>query len=354
MLISALASVNSQTNQLGLSAKRSVCVLLVDGLGYSNLSDAGGHASFINSSNIEKINCFFPATTSTSLTSLATGESPTETRFIGYQVFDKEFLVPRNLLSGWSDYQAGADFQTLPTVSEQAIEQGIEFHVVSLPEYESSGLTGATMRAATFHGEHDIANRFAVAANLLGDATPKIVFLYVPELDQIAHEWGCQSDKWLGGLEILDSLVRNFVVTLPSKVGLVITADHGVIDIPAGSHIYLDEVLPKETFAFVGGDTRGLFLYLEDKMQTGLVLEQLRIRYQGDCWVLTPDNLVGSGYWDNLSKVTSVLPDIILLARKKVALYHRGFAKKKSLLMVGHHGSISSEELSVPLLRYNF
>jgi len=354
VLISALASVQNQSNPLGLGAKRSVCVLLIDGLGYRNLANAGGHASFLNSTDIEKISCYFPATTSTSLTGLATGKTPVETRFVGYQVFDSSIEAPRNLLSGWVDYQAGRSYQSEKTISEIALEQGTEFHVVSLPAYQETGLTGATMHGANFHGEVDLAKRFAVAAELLQQDSPKVVFLYVPELDQLAHQWGCESNKWLRGIEEVDSLVRKLVSTLPRQTGLLVTSDHGVLDVPENCHIYLDETLPKEVFTFVGGDTRGLFLYLANKEEIQSVKNILEASYEEDCWVLTPGDLVASGYWNELSNVQDVLPELILLARKKVALYHRGFAKKKSLLMVGHHGSITNEELTVPLLRYNF
>ena len=354
MLISALASVQNQSNPLGLGAKRSVCVLLIDGLGYRNLANAGGHASFLNSTDIEKISCYFPATTSTSLTGLATGKTPVETRFVGYQVFDSSIEAPRNLLSGWVDYQAGRSYQSEKTISEIALEQGTEFHVVSLPAYQETGLTAATMHRANFHGEVDLAKRFAVAAELLQQDSPKVVFLYVPELDQLAHQWGCESNKWLRGIEEVDSLVRKLVSTLPRQTGLLVTSDHGVLDVPENCHIYLDETFPNEVFTFVGGDTRGLFLYLANKEEIQSVKNILEASYEEDCWVLTPGDLVASGYWNELSNVQDVLPELILLARKKVALYHRGFAKKKSLLMVGHHGSITNEELTVPLLRYNF
>jgi hypothetical protein len=42
------------------------------------------------------------------------------------------------------------------------------------------------------------------------------------------------------------------------------------------------------------------------------------------------------------------------MAKKEVALYHRAFAKKKSLEMIGHHGSISQQEMSIPLIALGF
>jgi hypothetical protein len=73
------------------------------------------------------------------------------------------------------------------------------------------------------------------------------------------------------------------------------------------------------------------------------------------CYIATPREIIEAGYWKTLSpKSENVAPDLVILARKKVALYHRGFAKAKSLEMVGHHGSITNEELAIPLVRFGF
>jgi hypothetical protein len=65
--------------------------------------------------------------------------------------------------------------------------------------------------------------------------------------------------------------------------------------------------------------------------------------------------LIAAGYWGSLNEVSSnVSPDLLVLAKKQVALYHRDFAKAKSLNMIGHHGSISSQELAIPLIKIGF
>jgi hypothetical protein len=82
---------------------------------------------------------------------------------------------------------------------------------------------------------------------------------------------------------------------------------------------------------------------------------KLEEQFSDSCYISTPAEIVAAGYWKTLSpKSENVAPDLVILARKKVALYHRGFAKTKSLEMVGHHGSITNEELAIPLIRFSF
>lgn len=352
MLISALKSVQGQKNPLQLSQRRSVVVLLVDGLGSSNLKSAGGHARFLNSQPGEKISCFYPATTSTSLSSLATGSSPNETGFVGYQIFDRVSATPMNLLSGWQSQEQAEAFQNLPTVSELARSEEIAFDVVSPAIYSDSGFTAATMRGSEFHGVNTVAERFTKTQDLLKLPGSRVVYLYVPELDQIAHAWGSESTKWLNALEELDDLVRGFVSKLPKGSALLLTADHGVIDVSPDNHLYIDELFEKELFHFVGGDTRGLFLYLKTKSTD--IKSQLESAYGSSCYVVEPQDLIDAGYWTKTEKQEQYLPDYILLAKRNVALFHRGFAKLKSLNMIGHHGSISAEEMSIPIFRFGF
>ena len=354
VLISSLAAVKGQPNSLGLTGKKSVVVILIDGLGTENLKGAGAHASFLNSQKSLPASSFFPATTATSLVSLATGAHPCDTGFVGYQVLDLGNARSMNLLSGWQSEAEARDYQTVLTVSETCLEEGIEFHTISPKAYEQSGFTAATMRASKFHGANAIADRFRIASELLANPEQKIVYLYVPELDQIAHAQGCESNSWLSKLEDLDSLIRIFAQNLPKSAGLVVTADHGVLDVPQRNHIYLDEVIPTEDLSFVGGDTRGLFIYLKDQEKLVDTLALLESKYSDTCYVCVPEDLIASGYWKPTTRLSQVQPDILLIARKVVALYHRGFAKKMSLAMVGHHGSFSNTEMSIPLITIGF
>lgn len=355
VLISALASVSGQNNSLGLVSRRSVCVILVDGLGASNLKSASGHARFLNSQQSDSAMCWFPATTSTSISSFATASNPWENGFLGYQVYDKSLQTPRNLLSGWVDFFEGKNYQNNMTVAESAVSSGVSFVTVAPSLYEHSGFTGATMRGSTFYGVDKVADRFTETLRLLSDPAPKVVYLYIPELDQMAHARGSESISWLNQLEDLDSLVRGFVSEIPKHSGVILTADHGVVDVPKENHIYLDDIMPLSEFKFVGGDTRSLYLYFQDSVDVESNRNLLEQTLSESCYICTPEDLVNAGYWKTLSsKSANVAPDLLVLARKRVALYHRGFAKVKSLAMVGHHGSITNEELAIPLLKFGF
>lgn len=353
MLISALQAVQGKPNSLGISSRNSVCVILIDGLGFHNLVEAAGHARYLNGLNIDKSYCFFPSTTSTSLTSLATTKPPAATGFIGYNIYDRTTKKRMNLLSGWHDQESATKFQTLPTISELAVASGVAFDVVSHATYENTGLTAATMPSATFHSANSIEERFAVAAELMKQDDQRVIYLYVQELDQMAHAVGSNSYQWLAELEALDALVKNFAFEIPKGAGAILTSDHGVIDVTEFEKIFLDELLPEDEMLFVGGDTRGLMIYLRDATTASRYMESLESSLGEFCYVVTAEQLVTAGWVADVQQRTEIVPDFWLLAKRNVALYHRSFARPKSIFNVGHHGSISDRELAIPIIRLN-
>jgi hypothetical protein len=210
------------------------------------------------------------------------------------------------------------------------------------------------MRGTNYHGQDRIEDRFTTAQKLLSDSEPKIVYLYIPELDQIAHAYGAESTTWLNQLEEVDSLVSDFVQALPKQAGAVLTADHGVIDIKPDSHVFLDELLPTDEVHFVGGDTRAPFIYLKPSIDITKVRSLLEEALGNVAYVVSTQELVDAGYWKLSAKSADVFPDLVLIARKEVVFYHRAFAKRKSLEMIGHHGALTAQEMSIPLVTFGF
>lgn len=356
VFISALGAITGIDNRLGFKPTRRACVIMVDGLGAVNLKAAAGHAPFLNSAlaRTKNISCAFPSTTATSLTSFATGLSAGSHSLIGYQLFDRKNSTIANLLTGWSNQQVPLEWQPDSTVTERALAHSVTSFVIGLPEYENSGFTQVTMRGAKYLPAKTISDRFEAAERLLNGSDDCLVYLYVPELDQAAHAFGASSIRWLERVEELDSQVRKLAQALRPGAGLALTADHGIVDVPHSDQLYLDEAIVSDfSVQAVGGDPRVNFVYLADSKESEPLAGEIR-RYVKDFgWVLTRAEVEASKLYATLGeKALGNLPDVMVLARKRVAFYHRQFAKTKSLQMIGQHGSISHDELTVPLISW--
>ncbi len=358
MFVSALGSITALDNRLKLPKANSACVVLVDGLGSFNLKTNAGHAPFL-AKRLEvdgSTHCGFPSTTAASITSFGTGLSAGSHGIIGYQVQDPETGKVLNLLTGWGSGIDPQIWQPNKTVNETASESGVESFVIGPPEYDGSGFSVASMRGAKYIAAKTFDDRVAKAQQVLSTKQQTLVYLYFPELDQKAHAFGVDSQNWREKLEDLDAAIKTLAQGLPKNAGLLLTADHGVIDVPREKHIYLDQFKEQLSgLSAVGGDPRVLFLYFE-----GLGSDEIKIRATqlnealgGAVSVHTKDELVRSGWYGEVSSDASErMPELFLITIGTWALYHRDFAKPKSLNMIGQHGSISPEELTVPLLRF--
>ena len=258
---SAQLSVLGLENPFDLNVVRSAVVVMVDGLGAENLQSAAKFAPFLASTSQKPIFCGFPSTTASSITTFASGVSNSEHGLFGYKIFDRSRDEAVNLLSGVDKYSV-LDYLKVEPISN---ETGVQVHAVTLREYGDSGFTRATMHGAQHHFSESIAGRFEIAANL-ARTDKALVYVYVPELDQAAHRFGVASSEWQSLLSELDVRTHGLSNNLAKDTGLLVTADHGIVDVAKADHVFLDEIEElKGELLDVSGDPRVVFLYLRER-----------------------------------------------------------------------------------------
>lgn len=359
VFVSSLGSITGKDNRLGLPRARRVCTVLVDGLGSENIRNAAGHARFLNETLAAQrsITCGFPSTTATNISSFATGLMAGAHGLVGYQVMNPADRKPVNLLTGWNATVDPLKWQPSSTVTEAALSSGVACYVIGPKEYQDSGFTRATMRTATYLVAKSISERFELAKKMLHGNTDALIYLYVPELDQAAHAFGSQSSEWLAQVEILDGALKSTVQNLPRGAGLSLTADHGIIDVASNRHIFLDEYDGMLSgLELAAGDPRVSYLYFEPDPKRSfreLALE-LQVAIGSSVVACETQSIIDAGWYGKVvsTEAQARLPQISILSLADVALYHRRFAKAKSLNMIGQHGSISPRELRIPLLGF--
>ncbi|MEN9989600.1 MAG: hypothetical protein RL508_579 [Actinomycetota bacterium] len=352
---SSLGAISGAGNSLGFRPAKRVIAILVDGLGAQNLKAAGGHAPFLNQAlaQTKPISCGFPSTTATSITSFATGLAGGGHGLVGYKVFERQLGLSVNLLTGWNADVDPLVWQPNQTVTETAVAAGIAPFVIGPAAYAESGFTQATMRGAKYLSAKTIADRIDRAVALLQQQKDDfLAYLYIPELDQAAHGFGVASDRWLHQLEELDAQVKRLSQALGKTDALLLTADHGVVDVPKHRQLYIDEAAVDWSLAAdVSGDPRVNFIYLHEPTLANDFAASLQDSLGDQALALTKQQVIDTGWYGPLGEPALVrMPDVFALATKQVALYHRNYAPAKSLEMIGQHGALSPAELSIPLL----
>ena len=350
MLGSALAAVGGSTeNLLRLPKANHAVVVLIDGLGLQNLQDAKAYARFLNSGQLDSIRCEFPSTTATSLTGLATGERSATHGMIGYSVFNRVDKQPMNLLTGWESIEAANQFKKVKTLSEST--ENVSVRVIGPSVYENSGFSAITMPNVEYIAADAISERFAKALRV--PTQNSITYLYVPELDQLAHKFGVTSTKWLEALEGVDAELAKFNSNIPNNFGVLVTADHGVVDVPADNQIFLDEFdWYVGAVLHTAGDPRCNFVYLFEGVDPEALIVALKNQFGSSAYVCDIAELKDSGWADwTTPAAADVVPDLVIIWNSNAVAYDRRFAKAQYLKTVGQHGGISDQETRVPLIK---
>ncbi|WP_241984837.1 alkaline phosphatase family protein [Cryobacterium adonitolivorans] len=330
-------------------------VVLADGLGVSNLRARAGHARFLTShlARTDVVDGVFPATTAAGIASLTTGVAPGTHGLVGYKVLDAANDRVVNQLTGWDERMEPHSWQNQPTVFDTAAETGIPSFAVGPKRFTDSGFSRAVLRGAGYVPAESIGARFA-ASRAIFDAEPTaLIYLYVPELDINAHAHGWESAKWLAQLESLDAETARFAGTLRQDEGMILTADHGVVDVPAAKQVLFDTVPALVAgVRHIGGDPRCLQLYTEPGVDADALAEAWRGVEGERAWIFTRSEAVAAGLFGAVrADAVARIGDVIVAARKLIAYYDSREPNQSARSMVGQHGSLTDEELRVPVIR---
>jgi hypothetical protein len=346
-----LDALAGRTGRLGLPPVTHAIVLLADGLGRTALETHRGHARTLASrlDTDPAISSGFPSTTASALATLTTGRSSGVHGMVGYRVLDPATGTVVNELSGLDDRDP-EHWQRVPTLFETSASAGVRSIAIGSPRHRDSGFTRAVLRGATYVGAVSIADRFAAARRELSAPGPVLMYLYVSELDVEAHARGLDSARWVGALESLDAEVAALVSSLGPRQGLLVTADHGMVDVPEAAQIVIPEALLVGVRQ-VAGEPRCLQMHLDTAADPDAVAAGLRETLGTRAWVATRAEAIDAGWFGEVDP--AVLPrigDVLVAARKNVAFYTD--PDDTARRMVGQHGSLTPDELTIPLLRF--
>lgn len=342
-----LDALAGRRGRLGLAPVTHAIVLLADGLGRTALETHRGHARTL-ASRLDAdaaISPGFPTTTASSLATLTTGTLPGKHGMTGYRAFEPGGGVV-SLLNGADDVDP-ATWQRAPTLFETAPVRSV---AIASPRHRDSWFTRAVLRGAEYRGEATTADRFAAARHELAAPGPTLIYLYIAELDVEGHAHGLDSSRWVAALESLDAEVATLVAALGAQQGLLVTADHGMVDVPAEAQIVVDPALLEGVEA-VAGEPRCLQLRLAPGGDPDAVAETWRSAYGPRAWVATRAEAIDAGWFGPVDpEVLPRIGDVLVAARKNHAFYLD--ADDTARRMMGQHGSLTPDETQIPLLRF--
>lgn len=333
-----------------------VAVLLVDGLGWCQVRAAAGYAPALADLVAGRggvpprvLTTGFPSTTPTSLVSLGTGAAPGRHGVLGFTV-----NVPgtdRVLTHiAWRDDPDPARWQPVPSLFDRATAAGVATTVVASGTFRGSGLTVATWgrpRYVPASGVEEVAAGMTAALA----AGPGLVYGYHGAVDHAGHVYGLASAEWAAAAAEADALVGRLVAALPRGSALLVTADHGMLDVPPGNR--LDMAAVPELAAgvrVVAGEARVRYLHAEPGAGPD-VLAAWRAVLGDIAWVGTREEAVAEGWYGPVPpQHLARIGDVVAVCRADHAVFATGWEPPTVARLVGLHGGLTRAELEIPLL----
>ncbi len=378
VLPSAAALLRAGDDPLGLTGRvgsaRAVVVYLIDGLGASMLDEFADVAPTMSrlskAAESMTIRTCIPSTTAASITSLGTGRAPGEHGMVGYSVFLAEIDCVVNLIHftkyGRTKEGTIADrvvpevIQPHEPVLSRVRHDGIATFSVSPDHFEGTPLTRAALRGPDFVGWKDPGDGIdlvaAVAAEPDGASAQessrcRLVYTYFSQLDFFGHIHGRGSAEFCTQLSLVDGLVDRLARELPGDCVLLITGDHGLVNIAESAKVDFDsDAELSEGVRALSGEPRFRHVHALPG-DDARVLDVWRSRLGDDAWVLTRDEAIRAGWFGPRveSRVAGMIGDVVVAFASPMGVFQRRVDPLQARL-VGHHGSFTPDESEIPLL----
>jgi hypothetical protein len=331
-----------------------VCVLLVDGLGASALTDHATYAPVLTSLAAEPgsrtITSVFPTTTPIALTSLGTGMAPGEHGITGLLM-----RLPDGTQVNTLALPSVIDLATLQpraTAFERAAAAGVAVTRVGPRRFDGAGLTQAGLRGGAYAAAETSLVSVAAAGAAVRRGERSLTYVYYGDLDRVGHRKGCGSAAWRAELRAVDAHVGQLREALPSGSTLLVTSDHGMLDVGLEDRwdVATTPALDAGT-ELVGGDLRGVHVWVRPGAGPDVVAAW-RAVIGKHFWVGSRDEAVTAGLFGPTVTTDALgrIGDVVCAAVGGRNLADSRVQPADLLTLVGMHGGLTPAELEVPLL----
>jgi Type I phosphodiesterase / nucleotide pyrophosphatase len=324
-----------------VSGARQIVLLVLDGLGEEQLRERSDLAPVLCSGVGGPIRSVAPSTTACALTTLVTGRVPAEHGVVGYRVAVGGDVM--NVLQ-WSvrgvdvrasGFQPYESFPGSPSLVP----------VVTRSDFGPTGFTAAHLGHAELHRWYTPAGLVTAVRELTATGAP-FVYAYYEGIDKVAHAAGL-GPYYDDELRAVDRLVGDVLEVLPPGAVLVVTADHGQVEVGSSVELIGPELM--EATTLISGEGRFRWLHVrpgavEDVAATASALH-------GDvAWVVTKQQMVEDGWLGGVPspEVSARLGDVALVPFTPTAFLDP--ADVGELRLKARHGSLTPAEMHIPLL----
>jgi hypothetical protein len=340
---------------------RHLLFVLVDGMG-SYVTDQLAATGAIRAGIRTQLDAVFPATTACAMTTLATATWPGQHGVPGWHGYLAERDIATTVLKFEERFAATplqklgvapADLWPLHPCLRDAARDVCVILPAPIAQSTYSAYQTGGRQTRPYNGLGEVVG---LIKERLAHSGPAFTYCYLPEFDALCHEHGALSEPALATLHFIDALIDQLRNSLPSDACMLISADHGLLDV-AAEDVHLVQAhdpLMSQLRTAPAGEPRTPHLFVRDG-QIDSVREQLNAAMAGRFAFLTQREaeqaaLFGPGGLSTFARRR--FGDLIGMALQPATFeLARPLPPGKSA-MRGRHGGMTPEEVRVPLAVY--
>ncbi len=348
-----------------------VVLVIVDGMGYMNMKEKLGELPFFQSLDDENrilpATSVFPSTTAASSASIYLGSDPVSHGLLEWYLFlDEAGIIVETLPFTAHNPAEREGFKKLglpidvlfegSAVTESLARKGIDCHALLPEAVAESEFSKQAMKKSSRTGYSKLEDVPSLLSDILSGERRTFTTVYYPGVDTAGHIHGPTSEKYLEEMRKVDRFASEIARVKRKDTVMLITADHGQIEVDPGKTLYLDDfdwfdklLSPKPGGVIAPyGSPRDIIIRTPypEKMQTKLEED---IAEYGD--VVSTRHLIMNEYFGKGNMAgcfTSRAGDLWILPGKGRAVWYRHYEDEK-VLFKGLHGGLTPEEILVPI-----
>ena len=312
-----------------------VVLMVLDGMGRHIIDKNCNNGSILKTHQVMNLNSVYPPTTVAATTAFTTGLAPIESGWLGWHLYlnneDPSITLFRNEINATKEKFTKFNVEDLLPRNYWYNNLKRAKHYTIYPAW---GENGVETLSEAFNKVQEICNK----------EESNFTYLYWDEPDALMHEYGTTSQIVKVKLLEIEEQVEKLANELPNETIVLITADHGLIDVePIELSNYPDfEDCLTKPFA---GEGRFAQFYVKEGMQS--TFEELFNKYFAESFMLMTKQEFIKSQMAGLNAVNSItqyaLGDYVAIGTG--SYYFTEKLSDDDLIFKAHHAGITPEEM---------
>lgn len=176
---------------------------------------------------------------------------------------------------------------------------------------------------------------------------------YTAELDTAAHLFGIGSPQWHTAAAAVDALLSGLLEALPPNAALLVTADHGGLNVPPEARVDLDsDPRLAAGIRVVAGEPRVRYLHTEPGAAPDVQAAWSEL-LDGRAAVYSRAQAVATGMFGPVAdRHLPRLGDVVVVCSGDTAVLASAHEPPETARLVGFHGAATPAETAIPLILF--